>query len=119
MTEKTMVERIYGLMIEGHKIEDLMIDGRQIEDPEADEILQVFDILREGQTADRDEYDKRMSLAAARLDEYMEGAMNDGQFDIASGLSGEYEYEARLDGFVLGFKVALQLMKGGYPARRV
>lgn len=111
--DKTMIERLYGLMIEGHRVEDLM-DGRKLEDPERGEVIQIADILESTTQADPEEYDKRMHLAASRLDEYMEKVMNDGQFDIASGLSGEYEYEARLNGFILGLKTAMQLYTGKY-----
>ena len=110
MMEKNMIERIFDLMIGyGYSIEELM-DGRQIEDPETGEALLIDDVLKQGSEEDRGEYASRMTWAATRLDEYMEGVMNDGQFGIASELSGEYEAAARLDGFIMGFKAALKLM---------
>lgn len=104
------MEKLYSLMIEGQDIRKLMVNGRVLYNPETGEEMQIADILSDGSQADPAEYDKRMGLAAGRLDEYMEKVMNEGQFDTASGLSGDYEYEARLNGFIMGFKAALQLM---------
>lgn len=104
-----MMEKLYSLMIEGQKIESLA-DGDTLFNPEYDEDMSIADILKAGLQADPAEYDKRMNLAAERLDRYIENAVTDKRCSIATELSADHEYEARLNGFILGFKAALQLV---------
>ena len=104
-----MIEKLYSLMIEGQEIETLM-DGNMIYNPEYDEDMPIADILKDGIQTDPAQYDKRMSLAAGRLDGYMKKAMTEMKYSIATEMSGEHEYEACLKGFAMGFKAALQLV---------
>lgn len=104
-----MLEKLYSLMIEGQEIETLM-EGNMIYNPEYDEDMPIADILKDGIQTDPAQYDDRMGLAAGRLDRYIENAVTDKRCSIATELSADHEYEARLNGFILGFKAALQLV---------
>ncbi len=104
--EIIMMEKIFDLMVEGQDVEEI------IDELQAQNILRDGSegMLRAGAAADQEEYNRRMNLAASRLDSYMEQTMTREHSIVATGLSADYEYEARLNGFVMGFRAALQLM---------
>ena len=102
-----MLEKLFDELIEGIEIEDLEIDEQLIQD-----------ILEDAAQADTNDI-RDLGIAAARLDEHIQKFMGKEQSSVASKLSAEYEYEARLNGFILGFKAAMQLMDRVDPGARV
>ena len=98
-------------VIDEYTVDELVTDKQTLTlDPEQGETIRIVDVLNCGVSENTELYKGEMSWAASRIDEYLEKHVSDELRIVATRLLCDYEYAASFYGFLMGFKVAVQLM---------